>query len=630
MRLMRVYPIFRITSWATLSLALLLMAPSVGRAQVELPARVRADLLANNVIEALKEGNPAKALVYIDSIKRIREVPFPTPLLWVEARAAFATGRHYRAYSAITRFVNEAERGSEEYNRALQLLPQIERAFTKWRDSVVVAGISTAQADAQRGDVDSATTRLRGLALMLTSNNAMRNPTLLRRVVDTYRELGTAHDTSMVRFTVGGYLKGVLAGDTSVIATTLLVGASTAWVVQDSGKVRSYGGGDMHVYTQPPNIARTSDGQLRVFRQLPGVNVTLGDALIWLDGQIAGVWAPYRSEFEGRIVCGYVGYSLVEQVSSFWQITGSVYSTRPEGGCPTDASDPNNSSASPHQQRTDVVAAVTRFLNAYNDRDTAEIRQLSPWLSQVNTTYTNGSRPFSTRSLSEFLSAVTGMSPGEHVSLVNPVFRTAENIALVWSAYDRRQANGKSCGQYVVTLFFAFDQWYVQNIVDHEADPRDCVVLLAFDTPAARDSTRRVVAGAAAGAAIGRILGEQSRSTALLDGQWQLAFRFESNSARPAEPPQTWVTFDATIQQNGSSVSGTLTSPTVAGDFSCTLVGRRCENGTMRLPGRRQEWQTFTFELDPQPSSSGRGRAEIVFMEGTVHRYTFSLTKKSP
>jgi hypothetical protein len=550
----------------------------------------------------------------------------------VEARAAFATGGHYRAYSAITRFVSEAERGSEEYNRALQLLPQIEGAFTKWRDSLVKAGIAAAHTHAKRGNVDSAAAPLRELALRLTITNLMRNPTLLRSVVDTYWELETADDTSMVRLTVGGHLKGVLEGDTSLIATTTLAGASIAWVVQDGGKVRSYGGGDMQVYRQPPNIARTSDGDFRVFAQLPGVAVTLGDALIWLDGHVAGVWAPYRSEFEGRIVCGYVGYSLVEHLRGFWQIAGSVYSTRPDGGCPTGVSDP---SASPPQQPTDVLAAVTRFFNAYNGRDTAEIRQLlSPWVSQVNTTYANGSRPFGTRSLSEFLSAVPGMPPGERVSLANPVFRTAENVALVWSAYERRQGSRRSCGQYVMTLYFAFDKWYVQNIVDHEANPRDCVVLLAFYTPSAQESTRSTVvgaaAGAAAGAAIGRILRQDTRSTASLDGQWQLTFRFEGNSAKPDEPPRPWHTFDATMQQNGSSVSGTMTTPTVTGRFSCVLVERRCGNGTMRLSWDSKDWQTFTFELDPQPSSSGRGRAEVIFGDGSVHRYTFFITKKSP
>ncbi len=87
-------------------------------AQDELPPDVRSDLIHKQVISALKERRLDDALVHINELKRL-PVAFPTPLLWMEARAAKQEGYHRRAYSALSDYLKKADRSSSDYLAAL-------------------------------------------------------------------------------------------------------------------------------------------------------------------------------------------------------------------------------------------------------------------------------------------------------------------------------------------------------------------------------------------------------------------------------------------------------------------------------------------------------------------------------
>jgi hypothetical protein len=114
-----------------------------------------------------------------------------------------------------------------------------------------------------------------------------------------------------------------------------------------------------------------------------------------------------------------------------------------------------------------------------------------------------------------------------------------------------------------------------------------------------------------------------------ISGEWRLAFRFESNSAQPADTPAPWITFDAVVKQVGDSVTATLQSDGPTGQFSCTFRDGVCTNGKMRLSWDAQDWQVFELTLAPESTTKGAGRAEIRFPDGERHRYTFVLTKLS-
>jgi len=110
-------------------------------------------------------------------------------------------------------------------------------------------------------------------------------------------------------------------------------------------------------------------------------------------------------------------------------------------------------------------------------------------------------------------------------------------------------------------------------------------------------------------------------------GEWRLDFRFESNSAQPADPPAAWITFDATVKQAGDTVTATLQSDGPTGQASCVFRDGLCRDGRMRLSWDEQDWQVFEFGLAPQSTTKGSGRAEIRFPDGERHRYSFVMTR---
>ena len=121
--------------------------------------------------------------------------------------------------------------------------------------------------------------------------------------------------------------------------------------------------------------------------------------------------------------------------------------------------------------------------------------------------------------------------------------------------------------------------------------------------------------------------GQPKVETPAVAGEWRLDFRFESNSAQPADPPAAWITFDATVKQVGDTVTATLQSDGPTGQASCVFRDGLCRDGRMRLSWDEQDWQVFEFGLAPQSTTKGSGRAEIRFPDGERHRYSFVMTR---
>jgi hypothetical protein len=110
-------------------------------------------------------------------------------------------------------------------------------------------------------------------------------------------------------------------------------------------------------------------------------------------------------------------------------------------------------------------------------------------------------------------------------------------------------------------------------------------------------------------------------------GEWTLAFSSQSRTGEPNLKPSPWLTFTATVVQVDSTLGGAMRSDGPTGQFGCRLRGDECTAGRMRLSWDDQEWQVFQFTLDPGSTTRGSGRAEIRFPDGSVHTYTFVLSR---
>lgn len=110
-------------------------------------------------------------------------------------------------------------------------------------------------------------------------------------------------------------------------------------------------------------------------------------------------------------------------------------------------------------------------------------------------------------------------------------------------------------------------------------------------------------------------------------GEWKLAFTQQSNSGEPNMKPTPWMTFTATVVQVDSVIGGAMRSDGPSGQFGCRLREGACSAGRMRLSWDDQDWQVFEFRLDPASTTKGTGRAEIRFPDGTIHKYTFVMSR---
>ena len=117
-------------------------------------------------------------------------------------------------------------------------------------------------------------------------------------------------------------------------------------------------------------------------------------------------------------------------------------------------------------------------------------------------------------------------------------------------------------------------------------------------------------------------------SSAVYGGEWTLAFTVEGRTGEPNLKPSPWMTFSATLVQVDSAVGGAMRSDGPSGQFGCRLRAGACSAGRMRLSWDEQDWQLFEFALDAGSTTKGKGKAEIRFPDGSVHRYSFVMAKR--
>lgn len=117
----------------------------------------------------------------------------------------------------------------------------------------------------------------------------------------------------------------------------------------------------------------------------------------------------------------------------------------------------------------------------------------------------------------------------------------------------------------------------------------------------------------------------QAQTPSRYAGEWRIAFTTQSRTGEPDLKPSPWLTFSATVVQVDSALGGAMRSDGPTGQFGCKLRGDACVAGRMRLSWDQQDWQHFEVTFDA--ASTARGSAEIRFPDGSVHRYTFTMTR---
>jgi Sulfatase-modifying factor enzyme 1 len=92
-------------------------------AQQELAPTVQADLLRDQIYAQAKANDTEAVLASLDQYKKL-DIPFPAPLLWIEAKAAHESGDSKRALEALTTYLNGADHKSDQYKEGLALYPK--------------------------------------------------------------------------------------------------------------------------------------------------------------------------------------------------------------------------------------------------------------------------------------------------------------------------------------------------------------------------------------------------------------------------------------------------------------------------------------------------------------------------
>lgn len=114
---------YRLISLITALCFFYLLGASHASAQSNLPPAVQADLLRDQIYAEAKANDSEAVLRSIDQYKKLG-VEFPTPLLWIEAKAAHDSGDAQRALRALGDFLAKTDRGTEQHKEALALYPQ--------------------------------------------------------------------------------------------------------------------------------------------------------------------------------------------------------------------------------------------------------------------------------------------------------------------------------------------------------------------------------------------------------------------------------------------------------------------------------------------------------------------------
>lgn len=96
-------------------------------AQSTLPPQVQADLLKQQIVDALKQEDLKAALAAFDKYHALK-VKMPPPLLFLEAKAASAAGDPLRAFKSLEAFLKATPQEGKQYSEALTLYPQYETA----------------------------------------------------------------------------------------------------------------------------------------------------------------------------------------------------------------------------------------------------------------------------------------------------------------------------------------------------------------------------------------------------------------------------------------------------------------------------------------------------------------------
>lgn len=99
---------------------------SVGWAQSDLPPKVQADILRQQIVEASRNHQPQEVLSAAESYRALRPkgIQVPPGVFYLEATAADDIGDHLRAYDALTYYLKVASSMDIFYRDALHLYPQ--------------------------------------------------------------------------------------------------------------------------------------------------------------------------------------------------------------------------------------------------------------------------------------------------------------------------------------------------------------------------------------------------------------------------------------------------------------------------------------------------------------------------
>jgi len=99
---------------------------SVGWAQSDLPPKVQADILRQQIVEASRNHQPREVLSAAESYRALRPkgIQVPPGVFYLEATAADDIGDHLRAYDALTYYLKVASSMDIFYRDALHLYPQ--------------------------------------------------------------------------------------------------------------------------------------------------------------------------------------------------------------------------------------------------------------------------------------------------------------------------------------------------------------------------------------------------------------------------------------------------------------------------------------------------------------------------
>lgn len=103
-----------------------LVLTTVGWAQSDLPPKVQADILRQQIVEAARNHQPQDVLSAAESYRALQTkgIQVPPGVFYLEATAADEMGDHLRAYDALIYYLKVASSADIYYRDALHLYPQ--------------------------------------------------------------------------------------------------------------------------------------------------------------------------------------------------------------------------------------------------------------------------------------------------------------------------------------------------------------------------------------------------------------------------------------------------------------------------------------------------------------------------